>query len=59
MAIRVKVYMDIKIDPDEYAIPSDGDVTDDVSEALREYVHEINGMQIVGMRVTQGRNTDE
>ena len=59
MKIKVKVYMDINIDPDEYAIPCDGEVTEDVSEALREYVHEINGMQIVAMRVTQGRNTDE
>ena len=59
MAIRVKVYMDIKIDPDEYAIPSDGDVTEDIAEALREYVHEINGMHVVNSRVTQGRNRDE
>jgi|TARA_R100001129_G_scaffold32368_1_gene21723 hypothetical protein len=51
--------MDIKIDPDEYAIPSDGDVTEDIAEALREYVHEINGMHVVSSRVTQGRNRDE
>mgnify|MGYP001168957337 FL=1 len=59
MAIRVKVYMDIKIDPDEYAIPSDGDVTEEIAEAFREYVHEINGMHVVSSRVTQGRNRDE
>ena len=36
MKIKVKVYMDINIDPAEYAIPSDGEVTEEVSEALRE-----------------------
>tara|TARA_Y100000004_G_C8929660_1_gene419324 strand:- start:402 stop:557 length:156 start_codon:yes stop_codon:yes gene_type:complete len=51
--------MDIKIDPDEYAIPSDGDVTEEIAEAFREYVHEINGMHVVSSRVTQGRNRDE
>tara|TARA_R100001440_G_scaffold72716_1_gene96761 strand:+ start:542 stop:721 length:180 start_codon:yes stop_codon:yes gene_type:complete len=59
MSIRVKVYMDIKVDPDEYAIPSDGDVTEEISEALREYVHEINGVHVVNLRVTQGRSRDE
>lgn len=51
--------MTINIDPEEYSIPSDGDITEEVSEALREYVHEINGMQIASIRITQGRNADE
>ncbi len=45
--------MDIAVDPDEYAVPSDGDVREEIEDALREYIHDINGMQVKTLRITQ------
>ena len=59
MQVKVKVYMEIRIDPDEYAMPSDGDVTDELSDSIREYVHEIDGLKVEQLRVIQGRDAHE
>lgn len=55
MIIQVKVWMNVSIDSDEYAVPSDGDVREEIEDALREYIHDINGMQIKTLRITQQR----
>ena len=55
MIIQVKVWMNVSIDSDEYAVPSDGDVMEEIEDALREYIHDINGMQIKTLRITQQR----
>ena len=33
MIVQVKVWMDIAVDPDEYAVPSDGDVREEIEDA--------------------------
>ena len=53
MIVQVKVWMDIAVDPDEYAVPSDGDVREEIEDALREYINDINGMQVKTLRITQ------
>ena len=53
MAIKVKAFITLEIDTDEYAVPSDGDVTDEIKEAMREYFHDITGIEIKGLRITQ------
>ena len=45
--------MNVSIDSDEYAVPSDGDVREEIEDALREYIHDINGMQVKTLRITQ------
>ena len=52
-SIQVKVWMQMSIDPDEYPIPSDGDVTEEIDEAVREYFHDISGIKIKNLRVSQ------
>ena len=59
MRIQVKMFISLDIDPDEYMMPSDGDVTEEFQDAMREYIHDIDGVNVVSSRVTQGRNRDE
>ena len=53
MRIQVKMFISIDIDPDEYMMPSDGDVTEEFQDAMREYIHDIDGVNIKNIRVTQ------
>jgi len=59
MQIKVKVYMEVHLDPDEYIMPSDGDVTEELSDSVREYIHEIDGLKVANLRVVQGREEHE
>ena len=44
--IRVKVYMVVDIDPDEYPVPADENVGQDIQDSLEEYFYEIDGAEI-------------
>ena len=51
MTIRVKIICTITIDPDEYAVPSDGDVTEDFDEYIREFFYDIDGTKITKLKI--------
>ena len=53
MSIRVKIFTTLKLDPEEYAVPSDGSVIEDFEELVQEVIHDINGVEIKNIRVTQ------
>jgi hypothetical protein len=53
MKIRVKIFTTLNLDPEEYAVPSDGSVTEEFEELLQEVIHDINGIEIKNIRVTQ------
>jgi hypothetical protein len=49
--IKVKIMMTLSIDPDEYAVPADGMVSDEIEEYIREAFHEIEGVKINNMKL--------
>tara|TARA_R110001592_G_scaffold255636_1_gene519353 strand:- start:532 stop:702 length:171 start_codon:yes stop_codon:yes gene_type:complete len=49
--IRVKIICSITVDPDEYSVPSDGDVTEDFEEYIREFFYDIDGTKITQLKV--------
>ena len=45
--MRVKVYITLEVDEEDYPIPSDGMVGDEIEEGLREYLtYDIDGIEI-------------
>ena len=53
----VKVQMTLHIDTEEYPMPVDGRVADEVAWALHEFVYDIDGMDIKKINVIQeGKN---
>ena len=40
---RVKAMISLEIDPEEYPIPTDGYVVEDIEESIEQHFHEING----------------
>jgi len=53
----VKIYLTVGLDQDEYPVPSDGDVSEEVSQAVEDFVYDIDGMKIKNLRVTMENET--
>jgi hypothetical protein len=49
--IKVKIICNISVDPEEYAVPSDEDVTEDFEEYIREFFYDIDGTKITKLKV--------
>ena len=46
----VKVCITLKVDEDEYPMPADGFVDEEVREAIQEFIYDIDGMEIKAMK---------
>ena len=51
--IRVKVYITLNVDPEDYPMPADESVDIEIEEALQEYFYDIEGIQIKAIRTIQ------
>ena len=49
--MRVKVYITLDIDEDEYPVPVDGEGSQEIEEAFNEYVYDVDGMEITTIKV--------
>ena len=49
--MRVKVFITLDIDEEEYPIPADGRVDEEMEEYINETFHEIEGVKIKNMKV--------
>ena len=49
--IKVKVMLTLEVDPDEYTVPADGMVSEEIEEYVREAFHEIEGVKIKNMKL--------
>ena len=47
----VKVYLTLDLDKDEYPVPADGDPSEEIQQALEEFVHDIDGLKIKNIKV--------
>jgi hypothetical protein len=48
--IRVKMFITIEIDEEEYPIPADGQVGEELEDGIREYFYDIDGAEIKTMK---------
>tara|TARA_R100001198_G_scaffold65040_1_gene38362 strand:- start:65 stop:223 length:159 start_codon:yes stop_codon:yes gene_type:complete len=48
--MKVKVFITIEIDPEEYPVPADEDVGTEIEDGLREYFYDVNGADIRHIR---------
>ena len=51
--IRVKVYMTIHVDPEEYPVPADNDVAIELEDAIEEYFYDVEGVTIKSIKTIQ------
>ena len=48
--MRVKVFITLDIDEEEYPIPADGQVGEEIEYGIREYLYDVNGADIRTMK---------
>ena len=48
----VKVYLTLDLDKDEYPVPADGDPSEEIQQALEEFIYDIDGLKIKNIRIT-------
>jgi len=49
--IKVKIMLLLEVDPEDYPIPSDGDVTEDFEDYMNELFHDLEGVKVKNMKV--------
>jgi len=47
---RVKVFITIDVDEEEYPVPADGQVGEEIEDGIREYCYDIEGADIKTIR---------
>jgi hypothetical protein len=48
--MRVKMFITIDIDDEEYPVPADGQVGEELEESIQEYFYDIEGASIRNIR---------
>jgi hypothetical protein len=49
--MRVKILLTIDLDEDDYPMPVDGMVVEEVDETLRNLIHDVDGMNVRTMKI--------
>lgn len=48
----VKVYLTLNLDKDDYPVPADGDPSEEIKQALEEFIYDIDGLKVKNIRIT-------
>ena len=55
--MRVRIYITVDVDPEEYPVPADEDVGTELEDGIREYFYDIDGAEIRNMKTLTGVRT--
>ena len=48
--VRVKMYITVEVDEEDYPVPADGQVGEELEDGIREYFYDIEGATIRNIR---------
>jgi len=49
--VIVKVFLTLVIDEDDYPMPVDGFVDEEIGNALQEFIYDVDGMEVKSIKV--------
>ena len=52
--MQIKVFLTLNIDEDEYPVPVDGSMREEINETLQEFIYDIDGMTIKTINIITG-----
>jgi len=52
LVMVVKVYLTLNLDKDDYPVPADGDPSEEIKQALEEFIYDIDGLKVKNIRIT-------
>ena len=44
--MQIKVFLTLQVDEDEYPVPVDGSMREEVNETLQEFIYDIDGITV-------------
>ena len=57
--VKVNMMITLKVDPEEYPVPSDGRLDEEIKDYVTDLIHEIDGIKITNMRtIMENKNYD-
>jgi hypothetical protein len=57
--VKVNMMLSLRVDPDEYPMPSDGRLDTEIEDYITDLIHEIEGIKVTNMRITmENKNYD-
>jgi len=59
MTIRLKVMLTLHVDPEEYPIPSDDKIDEEMKDYISDLIHEIDGVTLKHIKILQERKQNE
>ena len=51
--IRVKIFLTLDVDPEEYPVPADENVAEGLEESIQEYLYDVEGIKIRNIKTMQ------
>ena len=51
MKIKVKMITTLSVDPDEYPVPSDGNLGAEIEDYITDIIHEVEGLTIKNIKI--------
>ena len=51
----VKIFLTLDLDEEDYPIPADGDPSEEIQEAVEEFIHDIDGLKIKNINCAKVR----
>lgn len=58
MMVRVKLMLTLDVDEDEYPIPADENVAEEIESSITEFIYDIGGVTIKNIRTIQENKDD-
>ena len=52
--MQIKVFLTLEIDEDDYPVPVDGMLVEEVTQKLQEFIYDIDGIKIKTLKVLTG-----
>lgn len=49
--MRAKIFLTIELDEEDYPIPVDGMVAEEIDETIRNLIHDVDGMDVKSMKI--------
>ena len=49
--MKVKIFLTIELDEQDYPIPVDGMIEEDVDETIRNLIHDVDGMTVKSVKI--------
>tara|TARA_R110002012_G_scaffold314334_1_gene526945 strand:+ start:418 stop:585 length:168 start_codon:yes stop_codon:yes gene_type:complete len=54
--IRVKMMLTLSVDKEEYPVPSDGNVGEEIEDYIKDIVHEVDGLKVRSIKTVTEEN---